>query len=241
MLYLVNSPSKAKGRRKGKRRTAKQKAATRKMLAARKRAAASKRTKARTNTGSTNMARKARKSGGSRKRRRSSKRRGAGVRLVRRGQTVYQGNPKRRGRRRGGRRYHRNPGILGIAKQSVMDAGATLVGGAAARAITGFVPLPDAGLMGVAKGAAVAIGVGLAARRFTNSDTARFITAGAMQVPLKALITTFMPSAGAFLGEYDGVSAYIEEQGGGNVSGYVDQVGGMGALYDTPAELGTYL
>lgn len=240
MLYLVNGPP--KGGRKGKRkRTAKQRAATKKMLAARKRATASRSTSsARTTKRSTSMARKAKRSGASRKRRRSSaKRRGAGVRLVRRGTTVYQGNPKRR-RARGGRRYHRNPGILSGIKQQVMDAGATLVGGAAARAITGFVPLPDGGVMGFAKSALVAVGVGIGARKVVSSDTARFIAAGAMQVALKNAITSFVPAAGAFLGEYDGVQGYVEDQNPA-VSGYVTG----GALYEGVGEyesaMGAYL
>lgn len=181
------------------------------------------------------MARKARKrSGGSRKRRRSSKRRGAGVRLVRRGQTVYQGNPRRgrRGRRRRG--YRGNPGIVAQIQQGAMDAGATLVGGAVARTVSGFVPLSDAGIMGVAKGTLVAVGVGMAARRFLSSDTSRFIMAGAMQVPLKNLITTFVPQAGAFLGDYDGVSAYIGEEP--EVSGYVSDVSGVGEMYEGVGE-----
>jgi hypothetical protein len=181
------------------------------------------------------MARKARKrSGGSRRRRRSSKRRGAGVRLVRRGQTVYQGNP-RRGRRSGRRRgYRGNPGIVAQIKQGAMDAGATLVGGAVARTVSGFVPLPDTGITGVAKGTLVAVGVGMAARRFLGSDTSRFIMAGAMQVPLKNLITTFIPQAGAFLGDYDNVGAYIGEEP--EVSGYVSDVSGVGEMYEGVGE-----
>jgi hypothetical protein len=97
-----------------------------------------------------------------------------------------------------------------------MDAGATLVGGAIARTATGMLPLPAEGIAGVAAGMVVAVGVGYAARRVVSSDTARFLTAGAMQVPLKALITTFIPQAGAFLGAYDDVGAYALPAGVGN-------------------------
>ncbi len=202
MLYLINPRKRGAARKaRKKRRTAAQKAATKKMLAARKRAGASKRRKSRTTKRSTSMARKARKRSSTRKRRRTARRRSPGVRLVRRGVAVYQGNPRRR--RRGARRrgYRGNPGIVGIVKQGAMDAVATLGGGAAARIVTGFVPLPDAGIMGVAKGALVAVGIGVASRRFLSSDTARFVTAGAMQVPIKNLITTFLPQAGAYLGD----------------------------------------
>ena len=98
-----------------------------------------------------------------------------------------------------------------------MDAGATLAGGAVARTVTGMLPLPKDGIAGVAAGVAVAVGVGYAARKVVSADTARFLTAGAMQVPLKALITTFLPTAGAFLGDYDSVGAYmLPDAGVGN-------------------------
>jgi len=96
-----------------------------------------------------------------------------------------------------------------------MDAGATLAGGAVARVVTGFVPLPKDGLAGVAVGLGVALGVGVAARKFTRGDTARFIMAGAMQVPIKSLITTFVPQAGAYLGDYDSMGTYALPSGGG--------------------------
>lgn len=100
-----------------------------------------------------------------------------------------------------------------------MDSGATLVGGAVARTINGFVPLPNDGIIGAAKGVAVAVGVGMLARKVVSSDMARFITAGAMQVPLKGLITSLLPEAGAFLGDYDNVGAY---EVGDGVSDYLD-------------------
>lgn len=239
MLYLMNPRKRGKAKRK-KRRTAKQRAATKKMLAAAKRARAGKKSRSRTHTRSTSMARKARKRGTSRKRRRSSHRRkGAGVRLVRRGQTVYQGNPRRRRSHRRRRGYHRNPSIIGIVKQGVMDAGVTLAGGAAARVVTGFIPLADTGLMGTAKGVLVAVGIGIGARKFLGSDVARFVTAGAMQVPLKNLFTSFVPQAGAFLGDYDNMSAYLAgEEDAGAVTGYLTDVGaaggdsGMGEMYE---------
>lgn len=111
-----------------------------------------------------------------------------------------------------------------------MDAGATLVGGALARTVGGFVPLPKDGIAGAASGLAVALGVGYAARKVVSADTARFITAGAMQVPIKNLITTFVPQAGAFLGDYDNIGAYALPSGvgdylnPGDMYGYADDV-----------------
>jgi len=210
-LFMVNPPGRKKRRKKP--RTAAQKRATKKMLAARKRASASKSTTTRKKKRSVTMARKARKSGKSRKRRTSAKRRSPGVRLVRRGVAVYQGNPRRR--RSHGRRKHysRNPSLLATAKQGVMDALATLGGGAAARIVSNVVPLGNDGIMGAGKGLLVALGVGFGARKFLSADTARFVTAGAMQVPLKNLITSFVPQAGAYLGDYDSIGAYEAMQG----------------------------
>jgi hypothetical protein len=213
MLYMVNSP---KGRKKT--RSPAQRAATRKMLAARKKKlkakrarSASKKSSRTTITRSRNMA--ARKKSHKPRRKRTTHKRKLGVRLVRRGQTVYQGNPRRRHHRNPRRRhYSRNPGFgTGIVRQitgQAMDATMTLVGGAAARTVNGFIPIADTGLTGTAKGLLSAYVVGWAGRRFLGGDRGRFIAAGAMQVPIKALITSLVPQAGAFLGDYDGVGAY---------------------------------
>ena len=180
------------------------------------------------------MARKARKARPKSRKRRTTKRRSSGVRLVRRGVSVYQGNPKRR-KRRGHRRsgYRSNPSIMGMAKQGVTDALATLAGGAVARMASNVIPLGNDGMMGAAKGLLTAVGVGYASRRFLSADTARFMTAGAMQVPLKALITTFVPQAGAYLGDYDSIGAY--ESMGGYVGGSAE-----GGQYAGGADLGAY-
>lgn len=183
------------------------------------------------------MARKARRSPAkSRKRRRTThKRRTPGVRLVRRGVAVYQGNPRRRRHSRRG--YRRNPTIMGTVRQSAMDAVATLGGGAAARVVSNFIPLGEAGMMGVAKGVLVALGVGYGARRFLSHDTARFVTAGAMQVPIKNLITSFVPQAGAYLGDYDQISAYQAD-----VEGYLPGTGSLAGMYDSQDDgVGEYI
>jgi hypothetical protein len=121
-----------------------------------------------------------------------------------------------------------------------MDAGATLVGGAVARIATGFLPLPKEGLAGAASGLAVAVAVGIVAGNFVRGDTARFITAGAMQVPVKALITTFVPGAGAYLGDYDAVGTYALPGGNGDVGNYLSPgMYGYGAASDD-VEVGVY-
>lgn len=191
------------------------------------------------------MARKRGRKRATTRRRRSSAKRRSPVTSLRR-HSVYLTNPRRRRRRRAAvasssrrrRRYHRNPGIVSSLKQGAMDAGATLVGGAVARVVSGFVPLPKDGIAGVAVGLGVALGVGMAARKVVSHDTARFITAGAMQVPIKNLITTFVPQAGAFLGDYDSVGSYQLPASGG-VGDYLNP-GMYGTPSDSDVEVGAY-
>ncbi len=178
------------------------------------------------------------------RRRRSTAKRRSPVTSLRR-HAVYQTNPKRRRRRPSARvhrrrriRHHRNPPIFATLRQGAMDAGATLVGGAVARVVGGLVPLPKDGLAGVASGLGVALAVSFGARKIVGADTARFITAGAMQVPIKALITTFVPGAGAYLGDYDNIGAYALP---GQMGDYLAPPGG--AMYGSPAdveEMGVY-
>ena len=241
-LFMVNPPRKGAKKRK-KPRSAKQKAATKKMLAARKKSIGGKRKtrtvakkrKARSTSQGARMARK--KRAAPKRRRRTSVKRRSPVTSLRR-HSVYLTNPRKRkrGRRRG--TYRSNPGIVSQLKQGAMDAGATLVGGAVARTASGLLPLPKDGIAGVAAGIGVALLVGMGARKVVSADTARFITAGAMQVPIKNLITTFVPQAGAFLGDYDSVGAYALPNAGvgdylnpGAMYGYQNEVESMGA-YD---------
>lgn len=221
-LFMVNPPKRGKSR---KRRTPAQRRATAKMIAANKKKRRSKSTTTRRKKRAPTMARRKKRSTARRstakrrsspRRRRSVKRRSPITRLRR--HSVYMTNRPRRRRKR----YGINPrgGIVGQVMQGVKDAGATLVGGALARTAVGFVPLPNTGLTGAMVGVGVAVGLGMVARKVVSGDTARFITAGAMQVPLKALITSFVPSAGAFLGDYDNIGVY----GQPGVAGYLDSV-----------------
>lgn len=166
------------------------------------------------------------------RRRRSAKRRSPVTRLRR--NSVYLTNRPHRRRKR----YGMNPrgGIVGQVMQGMKDAGATLVGGALARTATGFVPLPNTGLTGAAVGVGVAVALGMVARKVVSADTARFITAGAMQVPLKALITTAVPSAGAFLGDYDAMGVY----GPQGVAGYLDSVSDPSDALSSYVDAGVY-
>lgn len=244
-LFMVNPP------RRKKRRTAAQKRATAKMISANKRKRAKKRrrtssvaTSRRKRKGVATMAKRGRKRS-SAKRRTTTRRRRRSVRQHRspvtklRRHSVYLTNPRRRRRSRR-RSFRRNPAVFAQLKQGAMDAGATLVGGAAARMASGVLPLPKDGLAGVASGLAVALGVGYAARKVVRGDTARFITAGAMQVPIKALITTFVPGAGAFLGDYDGVGTYAlpAQSGVGDYLNPGAMYGSQGAGSDV--EIGVY-
>lgn len=171
------------------------------------------------------------------RRRRSTAKRRSPVTTLRRRSVYMTNRPKRR---RGVRRFRTNPALFAMVQQGAMDAGATLVGGAVARIASGMLPLPKEGLTGVAVGLGVAVGVGMAARRVVSADTARFITAGAMQVPIKNLITTFLPQAGAFLGDYDNIGAY--EIGNGNGMGDYLQSGGMAGAEEEESyiEVGAY-
>jgi len=207
-LFMVNPPRKGATKKRKKRRTAKQKAATKKMLAARKRSIKPKRRRrtARSRKPEGKMARKRSRKRTVTRRRKSVKRRSPINKLRR--HSIYLTNPRRRrhGVRRGS--YSRNPGIVATLQRGAMDAGATLVGGAVARTVSGLLPLPKDGIAGAASGLAVALGVGIAAQKIVSADTARFVMAGAMQVPIKNLITSFVPQAGAFLGDYDNIGAY---------------------------------
>jgi hypothetical protein len=236
-LFMVNPPK----RKSRKRRTAKQRAATRKLVALnkRKRRAASpkKRRRRTTTTRSKPMARKRRrrttaKRAAPRRRRRTAVKRRSPVTKLRR-HSIYLTNPRRR------RRYRSNPqAIVKTLQQGAMDAGATLVGGAVGRIAAGFVPVQQTGLTGVAVQLGVAVAVGFVSRNFVAADTARFITAGAMQVPIKNLITTFVPQAGAFLGDYDNIASY--EIGGGNGMGNYLSPGMYGYSESEDVEIGVY-
>jgi hypothetical protein len=169
-----------------------------------------------------------------RRRRRSRPR--AGVRLVRRGVAVYQGNPHRRRRRRGvgritsRRRGHRsNPPILAALKQTAMDTVLVLAGGAAQRTVNNFVPAIANQYAEAAKGLAIATVLRLAAGKFLGADRARFIGAGAMQLPIKNLIVSLAPPAAGFLGDYE-ISTGINPLGdaypdGGYLAGEEDTMG----------------
>lgn len=250
-LFMVNPPRRKSRKRSGKRRSAKQRAATQKMLAARKRQLRAKRRRVTVNAPVRRRRRKAvvvmakrkrrravARRSAPRRRRRTSARRRSPVTALRRRAVYVTNRPKRRVRRRS--RYRRNPPIMRQLQQGAMDAGGTLVGGAVARMLSGMLPLPKEGLAGVASQFAVALGVGFGARQFLSADTSRFIIAGALQVPVKNLITTFIPQAGAFLGDYDNVGAYALPAGNGDMGNYLTPgMYGYGAETEN-VEIGVY-
>lgn len=214
MRYLVNSPGKgramAKRKRKGKTRSAAQRRATAKLVAFNKRKRKGGATVKRKSTPATTRKRRRRttitQQGGTTMAKRTRKRR-ASSRKRRRSTAVarYRSNPVARRRR-----YRRNPGIIGQIKQAAMDGVMVAAGGAAARIVSNFSPLPKTGLTGAGVDLLIAVGLGIGARKLTSADNARILTAGAMQPAIKKLVTNFIPSAGAFLGDYDGVGAYME-------------------------------
>lgn len=238
MIYFVNP---AMGRRKGrkvkKRRTAAQRRATAKLVAfnkARRRKrnppkkSTTRKKKSTTLKRSTPMA--AKRKTGTRKSR--SKGRSLVVTRLRRNTVYVPNRPKRR--RRG---YAGNPSMVRAAIQTGKDSAAVLVGSAAGRTIGNMLPSFGNPVADAAKGVLVAIGVRMIASRFLGSDVARFAAAGAMQTPLKDLITGFVPQAGAFLGSYDqpllqsyseiaGVMDYSGDETEVEVSSYSDAYGG---------------
>ena len=171
------------------------------------------------------MARRKRAASTSSKRRRrtSHRRRGAGVRLVRRGQTVYQGNPRRRGRHRRRSGYRHNPGIMANVIGSVKDAAFVGVGAAVGRTVGNIIPIGGTPITDFAKGVVVAVGVRMLGRRFLGPDAARMLAAGALYVPFKNVITSFVPAAGAFLGDYSDLAAYSLP----GLAGVDDTLGGV--------------
>jgi hypothetical protein len=235
--YLVNPAS--KGRKKSgpkKRRTAAQKAATKKMLAAAKKArrgASRKSPKRAAKKRSPKMAakKKGRKAATSRRKSTGKKRRSPVTSLRR--HAVYQTNPRRR-KNPHRRHYRRNPGMVQTAISIAKDSAAVLVGGAAGRTIGGFLPSFGNPVAEAAKGVLVAIGVRMIGSRFLGGDFGRLAAAGAMQVPLKNLITGFVPGVAGFLGDYSALGDYA--MGGYINAGSDDGTGGN----VTGSEMGNY-
>lgn len=238
MKYFVNSPAKKKAKKKAgkKKRTAKQKANDSRLgRLAKARAKSKKSTTKRASSKGTTMAAKKKGKGGSKPRRRSAaKKRSFGVRLVRKGGVVYQGNPKRR--RRSVRRYGRNPGLMAVGKQAVVDASMVLVGGAASKTISKMIPFGGSPVIDLAKGLVVAIALRKVSNKFLGGDKARFVAAGALAAPLKDAIVGYVPGAAGFLGE-DDLAAYSSMAAYSDVAGYVE---GTGSFTPEGADLGAY-
>jgi len=146
--------------------------------------------------------------------------------------TVYQGNPKRR--RRSGRRYHRNPGIVAQVIGLAKDTGAVLVGGAVGRVANNMLPSFGNPIADAAKGFAIALGVRMFGGKLVGPDMARLAAAGAATVPLKNLIVGFVPQAADFLGEYEVQSSLMGSYS--DVSGYLD----AGDAVEVAENMGAY-
>jgi len=237
MKYFVNPAKKKAAKKKAgkKKRTAKQRANDSKLgRMAKARAKAKKSTTKRASSKGTTMAAKKRKGTKRRTAAKRGKRRAFGVRLVRKGGVVYQGNPKRR--RRGVRRYASNPGLMAVGKQAVVDASMVLVGGAASKTISKMIPFGGSPVIDLAKGLVVAIGLRKISNKFLGGDKARFVAAGALAAPLKDAIVGYVPGAAGFLGE-DDLSAYSSMAAYSDVAGYVE---GTGSFTPDASDLGAY-
>ena len=136
-----------------------------------------------------------------RSRRRASKRRSPVTALRR--HSVYLTNRKRRHRR--GRR---NPplvgGLMKDAVQGVKDAAGILVGKAATRVVSAYIPIgTNTGVVGAVKQVVVAVGVGFAAKKLVKrGDFARFVTAGGIAGALESIVKGLnIPILSANLGD----------------------------------------
>jgi hypothetical protein len=143
-------------------------------------------------------------------------------------------NPRRR---HGRRRHHRNPalsagGIIKQATRGVKDASAIVIGKAATRVVSNFIPIgTNAGIIGAVKQVLVAVGVGYGASKLVKSgDFARFVTAGGIAGALETIVKGLnIPILSANLGDggeysalnatgtsaYQGIGAYVQSPGVG--------------------------
>lgn len=216
MKFFKNPPRRAK-RKKKKRRTAAQVAATRKLVARNKARGKKKKSVKRRRVNSGNPSRKKGTTMAARKRREGTVRRTTAKRRGgrKRGRRKSSGNISLK--RVSGKVYRSNPsGIVKQVVQGAKDSVLVMGGGAAVRAGSNLLPLPanlKAGYAGAAVQTAVALAVSMAARRFLGGDAARMVLAGAMQVPVKSVITSLVPAAAPLLGDYDGFGAYLDPMG----------------------------
>ncbi len=106
---------------------------------------------------------------------------------------------------------------------SVKDAAFVGVGAAVGRTVGNIIPIGGTPITDFAKGVVVAVGVRMLGRRFLGPDAARMLAAGALYVPFKNVITSFVPAAGAFLGDYSDLAAYSLP----GLAGVDDTLGGV--------------
>lgn len=243
MIYLVNAPKRGATKRRGK-------AASKKRTKAKARRSTSPFSKTR-RKGAQMAAKKrrkrrvtARRASPRRKRRVTTRK--PGITVKRRGQVVYQGNPRRR-RKASSRRYRRNPGggILSTVMRTGQDALAILGGMAVTNLIARRIPFGEGNkAVEVAKKIAVAIGLGMVAQKAVSRSMAEKITIGGM-VAVGADLLRNVPMVGtALAGDDDlrmlarsGMGSYplplLESQG---LAAWpqpgVEQAGGLASYYN---------
>ena len=181
------------------------------------------------------------------------------------GRFVKGGGGSRRRRRRSApraaakrtrRRRRRNPGTAAAPRRSrsirrvdvldrIMTAGqdalAITAGQAVVRLVPRFLPLPTGGPVGLAVSTATAILAGIAAERFVSRDTARFLTAGAISIPLQQALAQYVAPAVPLVGTALGLGRYPRfagysranrvaaagRNGGGRLRGYAYPMAGF--------------
>jgi hypothetical protein len=197
--------------------SAKQLAARKKFAAMSRARAASGKKATRATTGEGTMARRKKRAArrrtsvASRRRRTSVRRYASNAPTTKRRKRRRVGVTARRGKRSTKRRYRRNPplgGLMRDGKDLLIGTGFALGGMAVGRFVASNVPLNvnNAQLqpyVDFGKGVAVAVAIQMFGSKAIGRDNARLAAIGALVVPVKNLVISFMPQAANFLGAYD--------------------------------------
>lgn len=150
-------------------------------------------------------------------------------------------NPPRHTARRHTKRRHtarhhtarRNPAIVGQITAALKGAGFVVAGKVATGAIAKLLPFGGSSpFVDIAKRAAVALGVGMLARRVTSAQNADLLTIGGLVSPIEALIRTLnIPVVTAALGEDPSDFGLSRMLNAGDFGSYVGD--GMGAYVNS--------
>lgn len=210
MLYLINPKRRTKRMARGKkRRTPAQRRATARMIAANRARRRKKSTRKRTTRKTASNKRRATVA----RKRRVTRKRTTKRRRTTRGRRRSSGNIRLT--RVKGKVYRSNPGISlrnigGTVFRGVKDGATVVAGKAATRIVSGLLPLPKDGVMGIAVQGVSAIIVGLAGQKFLGRDAGRLLLAGGFAAPIESFAKG-LPVVGAALSDDYGYSLPVGE------------------------------